>query len=654
MTNADTIKKPEHAFEAEVAQLLKLMVHAVYSNKDIFLRELISNAADACEKLRYRAIEKPELLKHDPEFKILLKSDEKARTLSVIDNGIGMSRDEMMQNLGTIARSGTKAFLDGLSEKSDGQALIGQFGVGFYSAFMVAERVDVYSRKAGENPDGNNVTLWSSTGEGTYTIEEAPEVPADMPPRGTIVRLHLSKEGKSYAAPEKVEEIVRAYSAHVPVPVHLSGVRTVKGEDGKDRKEPFTDILGDGAALWAKPKASITEEEYSEFYHNVSGQYDTPARTIHYRAEGRHEYTALAFIPGSKPFDLFDPDRKGRMKLYVRRVFISGDIALLPAWLRFVRGLVDSEDLPLNISREILQDNPILEAIKTGLTKRILSDLKKMADKETETYLKVWEAFGAVIKEGLYEDVARRDEIYQIARFRTSRPADQADTSSGDQWRSLADYVKDMKENQTAIYYALGDSVEVIKASPHLEGYRARNIEVLYLADPVDAFWVRTALGFEGKPFKSITQGADDLESIKPADTKDADAPQDEPDITPLFAFFKKALGDDIALARASSRLAESPVCLVASDGGLDIQLQKILKDQPHARFNLAPILEVNPRHALIRKLAAHVALDKESALAEDIAVVLHGQARIAEGENPLDPPRYARALGHVMEKVLD
>ena len=630
--------KNEHQFEAEVAQLLKLMVHSVYSNKDIFLRELISNAADACEKLRYLAIDSPDLNKDDPDFKIVLSLDEKENILSISDNGIGMSSDELIANLGTIARSGTKAFLDSLSEKSDGSSLIGQFGVGFYSAFMVADKVEVYSCKAGTK----ETHIWTSNGEGTFTIDAA-----DMPKakHGTMVRLHLSENGKDYASISKIEEIVRSYSSHVPVPIHITGKEMVKGEDDKETEESFDRLLSDGGALWTKPKSEITKEEYKEFYGHVSGQFDDPASTIHYRAEGRHEYTVLAFLPSMKPFDLFNPDRKGRMKLYVRRVFISDDVDLLPAWLRFVRGIVDSEDLPLNISRELLQDNPLLDAIKTGVTKRILSEIKKLADKKPEDFEKIWEAFGPVIKEGLYEDIARRDDIYEITRFKSS-------TSDG-KWRSLASYVEDMKENQTAVYYALGDNEDAIKASPHLEGYRAREVEVLYLADPVDAFWVRTALGYQGKPFKSITQGSDDLETIKPAHAKDDKKDEETPELAKLYLFLKETLGGDVSDVRASSRLAESPVCLVASEGAMDMQLQKILKDQPDAAMNPAPVLEVNASHGMIKKLADYVENEKDNDRAKQIAIILHGQARILDGEQPVDPAKFASALNHFYDAIL-
>ena len=476
------------SFEAEVSKLLSLMVHSVYSNRDVFLRELISNAADASEKLRMLALDKPELTADEAGFKIALSADPRAGTLTIEDNGVGMDRAELIDNLGTIARSGTRAFLDSLSGGQEGAALIGQFGVGFYSAFMVASGVDVVSRRAG----GDEAWRWRSDGKGSFTIEPAALEAA--PKRGTRVVLTLAEDAKTYAEQATIERVVAAYSAHVPVPIVL------KLKDGEAEK-----TLADGSALWRKPKASVTKEEYHEFYGHVSGQFDEPALAIHYRAEGRNEYSVLLFVPSMKPFDLFDPERRGRIKLYVRRVFITDEAAILPAWLRFVRGVVDSEDLPLNLSREMLQKNPILEAIGKGVTSRVLADLDKLSAEDKAKFETVWEAFGPVLKEGLYEDAERRDALYKIARFKTT---------TGKDWRSLADYIAALRPNQTAIYYALGPDEKTILASPHLEGFARRGIEVLVLADPVDAFWVRTALGFDGKPFQSVTQGAADLANI--------------------------------------------------------------------------------------------------------------------------------------------
>ena len=555
MTEQESAQRETRSFEAEVSKLLSLMVHSVYSNRDVFLRELISNAADACEKLRVTAIEHPQLLAEDPDFRITLIPDKTAGTLTVADNGIGMDRDELAGNLGTIARSGTRAFLDGLSGGTEGSALIGQFGVGFYSAFIVAASVEVISRKAGTD----EAWRWTSDGQGTFTIE--PVALEAAPVRGTRVLLRLSDDAKDYAEQATIERVVAEYSAHVPVPILLQ-----LGDGAADK------TLADGSALWRKPKSSVTEAEYAEFYGHVSHQYDEPALTVHYRAEGRHEYSVLLFVPSMKPFDLFDPERRGRVKLYVRRVFITDEAKILPAWLRFVRGVIDSEDLPLNLSREMLQKNPVLEAIGKGVTTRILGDLDKLANDDGERFEKVWDAFGPVIKEGLYEDADRRDALYKIVRFRT--------TTGGESWRSLADYVAAMRPNQTAIYYALGDDAKAILASPQLEGFARRGIEVLVLSDPVDAFWVRTALGYDGKPFQSVTQGAADLDTIPVAEGAEAAEAAPESAVATLAARFKQTLGDKVSAVRASARLTTSPVCLVASDIGPDRQLEKILAAQ--------------------------------------------------------------------------
>jgi len=615
------------AFEAEVAQLLHLMVHSVYSNRDVFLRELISNAADACEKLRTLALTKPELAAGEAPFAIVLSADRQAGTLTVEDNGIGMDRGELTDNLGTIARSGTRAFLESLAEGKAGVQLIGQFGVGFYSAFMVARSVAVISRRAGSE----EAWRWSSEGTGSYAV--APVALDQAPARGTRVVLTLADDAKDYAEQATIERVVAAYSAHVPVPIVL------RIGDGQADK-----TLADGSAVWRKPKAEVSKEEYAEFYGHVSGQFDEPALTIHYRAEGRNEYAVLLFVPSMKPFDLFNPDRKGRIKLYVRRVFITDDSDILPAWLRFVRGVIDSEDLPLNLSREMLQTNPILAAIGKAVTGRVLSELDKLAESDKETFEKVWDAFGAVIKEGLYEDADRRDALYKIARFRT--------TTGGKAWRSLADYVAAMKENQTAIYYALGDSDAAILASPQLEGFASRGVEVLVLADPVDAFWVRTALGFDGKPFQSVTQGAADLAKIALAEGEGGEAAPDAT-VATLAAHFKQTLGDRVSDVRVSARLAASPVCLVAPDLGHDRQLEKILSRAGELKQTSAPVLELNPSNGLIKALAAKAAAGGSKEALEDAAVILLGEAKILDGEAPDDAADHARRVGRLIERAL-
>jgi molecular chaperone HtpG len=628
MTMADEVQPDSRPFEADVAKLLHLMVHAVYSEKDVFLRELISNAADACERLRYEAIADPGLLADDPALRITLVMDSDQRRLTVEDNGIGMNRDEMVEALGTIARSGTKAFVDRIEAGKDreGASFIGQFGVGFYSAFMVADRVDVISRRAGTA----EASLWSSDGKGTFSI--APAALADAPSRGTRVVLHLTEDSKTYAERFTLERIVKAQSGHVPVPIAIVD---------KPGAEPAQ--VADGAALWTKPKSEISASDYADFYRSVAGQLDEPALTVHFRAEGRHEYSVLAFVPGTRPFDLFDPDRKGRIKLYVKRVFITEEAEILPRYLRFVRGLVDSADLPLNISREMIQQSPILAAITKGVTSRLLGELEKLAEKEPEAYLKIWENFGSVLKEGLYEDFERRDALLALARFKT--------TASTGAWRSLKEYVATLKPNQTAIYYLAGDDVARLEASPHLEGFRARGVEVLLLADPIDSFWVVAGTSFDGKPFKSVTQGAADLALIPRLDSKSETAPGTDAAVAGFLAFVKETLGETVSDVRASDRLTESVVCLVAPDAGLDRQLEKMLAGAGRLKTAGKPILEVNADHDLVRALAALG--DDDRAFKQDAAHLLFDEARVLDGERPADARMFCDRLARLMRRSL-
>ena len=642
-------KAESRPFEADVAKLLHLMVHSVYSDKSVFLRELIANAADACERLRYEAIADPALLGDDVKPRITVILDAEHKRLSIEDNGIGMSRAEMIEALGTIARSGTKAFLEKIEaaqngqgpdkgadeggDKDGGQAreetkeaspLIGRFGVGFYSAFMVAERVEVLSRRAGSA----EAWQWISDGKGEYAV--SPLAPEAAPARGTRVVLHLMDDAKAYAERASVEQLIKAQSGHVPVPI------LVEEKPGTEAKE-----ITDGAALWAKPKSEIKPADYTDFYRSIAGAFDEPALTIHYRAEGRQDYTALLFVPGARPFDLFDPDRKGRIKLYVKRVFITDDAEILPRYLRFVRGLVDSADLPLNVSREKIQESPLLAAIRRGVTGRVLSELERLADKERETYAKIWDVFGAVLKEGIYEDFERRDALLKLARFKT--------TASGEDWRSLADYAAALKPNQTAIYYIAGDEIGRLKASPHLEGFRARGVEVLLLPDPVDTFWVMSGVSFEGKPLKSVTQGAADLALIPRLDAGEAAAPDIAEAVKQFLAFLKNTLGDEVAEVRASERLTDSAVCLVAAESGPDRALEKILANAGRLSSASKPILEVNPHHKLITALAALG--PGEQGFKEDAAHLLFDEARLLEGDRPSDAKRFSERLARVLER---
>ncbi len=628
MTVADENRQESRAFDADVARLLHLIVHSVYSDKEVFLRELISNAADACEKLRYEAIARPELLGDDPSLRITLSIDADKKCLSLEDNGIGMSRDELVQGLGTIAHSGTKAFMDRIEagQAGEGASLIGQFGVGFYSAFMVADHVDVFSRRAG----AEEAWQWSSDGKGTFSVAPVPLESA--PHRGTRVIVHVAEEAKDYLERFRLERMVRAQSGHVPVPIAVVE---------KPGEKPFE--LVDGAALWAKPKSEISTADYTDFYRSLTGHLDEPDLTVHFRAEGRHEYAVLAFVPGSRPFDLFDLDRKGRIKLYVKRVFITDEAEILPRYLRFVRGLVDSADLPLNLSREMIQESPILMAIRKAVTSRMLTEIEKLADKEPATYAKIWDNFGAVLKEGIYEDVERRDALLALSRFKTS--------ASAGAWRSLKDYVASLKENQTAIYYVAGDDIARLEASPHLEGFRARGVEVLLLTDPVDSFWVTSGASFEGKAFKSVTQGAADLTLIPRIDAKEEPPSQTDEAVTNFVAFIKETLGEAVSDVRTSDRLTDSPVCLVAPETGLDRQLEKLLAGAGRLKVTAKPILEINPRHAIVLALASLG--EDDLAFKQDAAHLLFDEARVLEGERPADARMFSDRLGRLLTRSL-
>ncbi|WP_327753635.1 molecular chaperone HtpG [Sphingobium sp. SJ10-10] len=610
------------SFEADVARLLHMMVHSVYSDKDVFLRELISNAADACEKLRYELLSNPALAGDDGQPRITVTLDPEARQLIVEDNGIGMSEVELAEALGTIARSGTRAFMERVTAAKEGEGaqLIGQFGVGFYSAFMVADSVDVFSRRAG----ADTAAHWASDGMGSYTIQLVELVQA--PVRGTRIVLHLKEDAANYTEHFTTQRIITAQSGHVPVPIFL-----------KEKPDAEEKQIADGAALWTRPKSDITAEEYTDFYRSAAGQFDEPALTLHYRAEGLHEYSVLAFLPSMRPFDLFDPDRAGRIKLYVRRVFITDEAQILPRYLRFVRGLVDSNDLPLNVSREMIQESPVLAAIQKGVANRILSELDKLADKDAEAFRSFWENFGAVLKEGLYEDFARRETLLGLARFKS--------TAGGENWRSLKDYVEAIKDNQTAIYYATGTDLDRLASSPQLEGFRARGIEVLLLTDQVDSFWVTAGVDYQGKPFKSVTQGLADLSLIPLADGE-APEMQASPEVDGFIAYVKIVLGEEVSDVRASERLTESAVCLVAPDNAMDRQLEKLLAGAGRLDNAAKPVLEINPRHALIAKLGT---LAEDSDLREDAAKLLLDEARIADGELPTDPRAFSARLARMI-----
>ena len=612
------------SFQAEVSRLLEIVAHSLYSEKEIFLRELISNASDSCDRLRYAALTEPALTDGDTDYRVVLTPDKSARTLTVADNGVGMNHEELIENLGTIARSGTAAFVNELSgDARKDMSLIGQFGVGFYSAFMVAEKVEVLSRKAGESAGWR----WVSDGKGEFTIEPLPEAT-----RGAKIIVHLREGEDEYLDPARLRRIVNTYSDHIGLPIVLNAT-------GKE------ETINTASALWTRPRSEITAEQYKEFYHHVGHSFDDPWLTLHNKAEGVLEYTSLLFVPSTKPFDLFDPERKSRVKLYVRRVFITDEgTGLLPPYLRFLRGIVDSEDLPLNVSREMLQSNPMATRIRQQLTRRVLSELAKKASEAADEYDKFWDNFGAVLKEGLYEDPEHRDELLGLARFRST---------ARDGLVSLDEYIAALRPGQDAIYTINGDNLDLIKRSPQLEGFRARGVDVLLMTDPIDEFWVSAIGTYKEKPFKSATRGGVDLDRITPAEEREENEPEPPAKLASLIAIFKLALGDAVKDVRSSARLTDSAVCLVADEGDMDMHLERLLKQHRQLDTASKRILELNPRHKLIERLAATVGDVGASDQLSEFAWLLLDQARIVEGEQLPDPPAFARRLATLLERGL-
>src|SRR5882672_9819934 len=612
MTDTAPLSQP---FQAEVSELLHLMVHSVYSETDIFLRELISNASDACDKLRYEAIARPELIGDGEAPKIRIIPNKTANTLTVADTGIGMDRQELIDNLGTIARSGTKAFVAKLAEAKDGTGLIGQFGVGFYSAFMVAERIVVTSRRAGSG----EAWTWSSSGGAGFEVAPASEDDARRVARGTEIVLHLKPDAAKYLETYEIERIVGAYSDNIQFPIELVP------EEGEPRQ------INSASALWQRPKSELKGEDYKQAYQSIAGAFDEPAMTLHYRAEGRQSYAVLLFAPSTKPFDLFDQARKGKVKLYVRRVFIADDAELLPAYLRFIRGVVDSEDLPLNISREMLQNNPQLAQIRKAVTSRVVGELESLGEKEPDNFARIWDAFGPVIKEGLYEDYERREKLLALSRF----------TTTAGEKRSLKQYIADLKPNQTEVYFLAGDSIERLKSNPKLEQATARGIEVLLLTDPVDAFWTSAPFDFEGKPLKSLSQGDIDFGLIPRIDDSAQETKADT-DEASIIAAIKATLGDRVSDVRASQRLTTSASCLVAGSHGPDRELERLLARQNRSA-GTKPILEINMRHPLV------AAISGANDSASDLSFLLLEQAQILDGELPEDPAAFANRLNQLV-----
>lgn len=635
-TATSTIEK--HAFNAEISKVLKLVIHSLYTNKDIFLRELISNASDACEKLRYLGVTQPQLLQEAPDLKIRIAVDEKNNTLSITDNGIGMSGDDLVQNLGTIAKSGTEQFFSQLTGDAKKDAsLIGQFGVGFYSAFMVAEKVVVTSRKAGEEKG----YTWSSTGEGEFTIEE---MTATILPRGTTVTLHLQQDAKEYLDRFRIQHIVNVYSDHIAFPIEYQ-------EAGEDTVE----VINEGSALWVRQKSDITEEQYKEFYHHVGHSADAPFLTMHNKVEGKISYTNLLFIPSLRPFDLFHPDRKRRVKLYVKRVFITDEnVDLVPHYLRFLRGIIDSEDLPLNISRETLQANPLLTAIRESITKRVISELGKKAAKEPEAYAEFWGNFGSVLKEGLCEAVQNKEPLLEVCRFHST-------VVEGNALTSLDDYVSRMKDGQEYIYYLTGEKLDALRKSPQLEGFRKNGIEVLLLHDHVDDFWVTVVSGYKGKKLRSVLSAGDELKSIsgdaaREPDKKesgDATPASDNNAVEKLISAMRTLFGEEVQDIRATAKLTESPVCLAVSEGSMSMRMERFLIEHKQLPGASARILEINPTHPIIASLAKTVDKEGMTPEAEDTARILLDQARIIEGEELADPAGFMHRINALLSRTL-
>jgi molecular chaperone HtpG len=622
------------AFQAEVKQLLQLMIHSLYSNKEIVLRELISNASDAADKLRFEALSNGALYENDSELKIRISFDKDKRTITVSDNGIGMSRDEVIKNIGTIAKSGTKEFFQNLTgDQAKDANLIGQFGVGFYSAFILADKVTLITRRAGEK----EAVQWQSTGEGDFTIESV-----DKAGRGTDVVMHLREGEDEFLNDWKLKTVIRKYSDHITLPIVMKKSEWKDGEDGKSGEMVQTDedeTVNKASALWARSKNEITEEEYQEFYKHVSHDFENPLAYSHSRVEGKQEYISLLYIPTKAPFDLYDRERRQGIKLYVKRVFIMEDAEkLMPQYLRFVRGVIDSADLPLNVSREILQDSRDVEAIKNGSVKKVLSLLEDLAENKPEQYATFWEAFGRVMKEGPGEDWANKDKIAGLLRFASTH----ADNET--QNVSLKDYIARMKPEQEAIYYITADSFAAAQHSPHLEIFRKKGIEVLLMSDKVDEWLLGSLTEFEGKKLQSIAKGDLDLGKLQDESEKEAQKKVEE-EAKSLVARIKSTLGESVKEVRVTHRLTDSPACLVAGEHDLSGNLARILKAAGQKAPETKPILEINPSHRLIERLKNEV----DEARFADYTHVVFDQALLAEGGQLEDPASFVRRMNSLI-----
>jgi len=619
-----------HSFQTEVKELLQLMIHSLYSNPEIFLRELVSNASDACDKLRFEALADEALYEGDESLKVQIDFDKDAGTVTVRDNGIGMNRDEVIENIGTIARSGTRAFIESLGkDKAKDAQQIGQFGVGFYSAFIVADRVELTTRRAGTGSEHG--VRWSSGGEGEYALEVV-----DKPERGTEVVLHLRDEHKEFADGWRLRSIIRKYSDHITFPVEMRKENAGETEEeAAEEKAVEWERVNDANALWARPKSEISDEEYIEFYKHVGHDWEAPLSWVHNKVEGKTEYTSLLYIPGRAPLDLYAQEQTHGVKLYVKRVFIMDDAdKMMPRYLRFVRGVIDSADLPLNVSREILQSNRILDTIRQGSAKRVLGMLEQMAKNDAEKYAKFWSALGNVLKEGVGEDFANQERIAGLLRFASTHDPDAG------QVVTLKDYIERMQADQDKVYYIIADSQDAALASPHLEIFRKKGIEVLLLSDRVDEWVMSHLTEFDGKSFQSITQA--ELELDEPSEEKE-DVPAEEREA--LIDRLKKTLEDQVADVRVSKRLVDSPACLVTSGEDMSLHLQRLLKEVGQQAPTVKPILEINPGHKLLKRAAD----EGDEARFDDIARVLYGQAMLAEGGQLSDSADFVSRLNRLL-----
>ena len=598
-------------FKTEVSKLLDIVINSLYSEKYIFLRELISNASDACDKLRYYSLMKPEVTKNNGEFKIIITPNSEENTLTISDNGIGMNKEDLVNHLSTIAKSGTADFVNNAKDNGSVVDLIGKFGVGFYSAFMVASKVEVTTKRAGEE----QAYKWISNGVDGFEIEDT-----EKEKSGTDIKLFLKDDAKDFTDTIYLRHIIRTYSDHINYPIVLD-----LGKAGEE-------TVNTGSALWTKNKAEITDDQYNEFYHHISRNFDTPWMRLHFKAEGSIEYTGLLFIPSEAPYDLFQPDRQQSLKLYVNRVFISDKVDdLMPAYLRFVKGIIDSADLPLNISREMLQQNALIAKIRTGTVSRILKELKKRSE-DYDDYMKFWKNFGMAFKEGIYEDPANRVEIAELSRFYS--------TNSAEKLTSLDEYISRVKEGQTTIYYITGDDIPTLRNNPQLEAFKEKGLEVLLLTDPIDEFWVQTLTNFKGYPIKHVSQADVDLKFER----KEPKA--DEGSLKKLTDFMAELFKNEVGKVVPTEKLTKSPVSLTVENGQMSIHLERLMRNhQQQTAFASSRILEVNPYHPLIIKLADSMFDDKERPTVEEVCCLLLDQAKIAEGEAISDSSFFSEKL---------